>query len=575
MIKILKTYYGFILKKPFVAVVFFILIILSPLTSSILPYFYKLFVDAITQLNQQKLLSYLFIYIVLMLFTRILDMLSYFVGDILTFDAGIEARQKVFDHIHDLDFAFHTTKSSGSLISAIKRGDNAFWDLHHSIHFRIVSVMVQFIVMMFFFAKLNMLVFIFAGVSFLGALLVTNFFVRLNVKTRNKFNKEEDRISAIIVDNMVNFETVKLFAKESWESMRLAKKFKSWKKALWEFALSFRYLDIGMAFVTISGLVLMLLVSLNLTLKQVFTPGDFVLVVGFTAAFYPRLFELVWGLRQIAKNYSDIQRYFGILNLVVKVKDPAKPVKITNVLGEIEYRHVSFSYEEDEKDAVRNISLKIRPGQSVALVGKSGAGKTTIVKLLMRFFDVDKGKITIDDINIKNLSKSALRSLMGVVPQEPVLFNHSIGYNIAYGKGNASEKEIIAAAKLANIHDFINSLPKKYQTQVGERGIKLSGGQKQRVAIARMILSDPEIVIFDEATSQLDSESERLIQEAFWKATQNKTTIIIAHRLSTVMRADKIIVMEGGKIAEAGSHNELIRKKRGLYQHFWELQKID
>ncbi|MFZ5932780.1 MAG: ABC transporter ATP-binding protein [Patescibacteria group bacterium] len=285
---------------------------------------------------------------------------------------------------------------------------------------------------------------------------------------------------------------------------------------------------------------------------------------------------VVWGFRDITKSYTDIEKYFGLLDYQVEVKDPKNPIKPKAIKGEIEYKNVNFSYENKQADAVKNINLKIREGQSVALVGRSGVGKTTLVKLLMRFYDVEKGEITIDGINIKRFSKSDLRSLMGVVPQEPVLFNNTLEQNIGYGKVGVTKKEIVAAAKLARIHEFIETLPKKYATKVGERGIKLSGGQKQRVAIARMILSEPEIIIFDEATSQLDSESEKLIQEAFWKAASNKTTIIIAHRLSTVMRAGKIVVIEKGKIKEVGSHGELLAKKDSLYSHFWNLQiKLD
>jgi len=212
----------------------------------------------------------------------------------------------------------------------------------------------------------------------------------------------------------------------------------------------------------------------------------------------------------------------------------------------------------------------------VALVGRSGSGKTTLGKLLMRFYDIDSGEITIDGINIKDFTKSTLRGFIGVVPQEPILFNNSIAYNIGYGKPGTAITAIRAAAKLANIDDFVESLPDKYQTEVGERGVKLSGGQKQRLAIARMILADPDIVVFDEATSHLDSESEKLIQDAFWKARRGKTTIIIAHRLSTIMRADKIVVMEHGKIRETGTHEGLLKKKDSLYSHFWNLQiKLD
>ncbi|MBU0974311.1 ATP-binding cassette domain-containing protein [Patescibacteria group bacterium] len=204
-------------------------------------------------------------------------------------------------------------------------------------------------------------------------------------------------------------------------------------------------------------------------------------------------------------------------------------------------------------------------------VGHSGAGKTTITKLLMRFFDPDSGKVTIDGVDIADLTKTNLRSFMGVVPQEPILFNDSIVYNIGYGASTSNLEEVVAAAKMANLHDFISDLPKGYDTKVGERGVKLSGGQKQRLAIARMILSTPDIIIFDEATSQLDSESERLIQDAFWKASKNKTTIIIAHRLSSITRAGKIVVMDGGKIAEIGNHEQLL-EKNGLYNKFWKLQ---
>jgi ABC-type multidrug transport system fused ATPase/permease subunit len=278
----------------------------------------------------------------------------------------------------------------------------------------------------------------------------------------------------------------------------------------------------------------------------------------------------------MAQNYTDIEKLFEILEEEVQIRDPKSPIKMTKVGGEIEFKKVSFAYEGKKIEAVRNINLKILPGESVALVGRSGAGKTTLVKLLMRFYDVDEGSILVDGINVNRFSKSGLRALMGVVPQEPILFNNTIGYNIAYGKENASQEDIVSASKIARIHDFIKTLPNGYNSKVGERGIKLSGGQKQRVAIARMILSKPDIIIFDEATSQLDSESEKLIQEGFWRAAEGKTTIIIAHRLSTVMRTKKIVVMDEGRIIEKGTHRELLKDEGSLYKKFWDLQiKLD
>ncbi|MBU0567587.1 ABC transporter ATP-binding protein/permease [bacterium] len=575
MLKILKTFYRFVLKKRLVATAFFATIIAAPLVEGILPLYYKLFVDEIPNLNYDKLLSILIAYIGIRIVILLLHTITRFLGDSLVIPAVADLKETVFTHLHDLDFSFHTNKSSGSLISAIKRGDGAFWNFHNSIHFRLVNVLVSFFVMLYFFRLLDIRIAFLAILSFLLALVITAIFVKKNVKTRATMNKQEDKISGVIVDNMINFETVKLFAKEVWEKNRLKNIHKDWINAVWKFANTFRALDLAMGTVINTSIFLLLFFSLKLTLEKTITTGDFVLVVGFASFFYPKVFEMVWGFRDMAKGYSDLRRYFGLLDNQVEVKDPVKSVKIKRIVGEIEYKNTSFSYGDSKVDAISNINLQIRPGQSVALVGKSGAGKTTIVKLLMRFSDVTKGEIKVDRVNIKKLKKSHLRSFMGVVPQEPVLFNNTIGYNIAYGRENATKREIKAAAKLANIHDFIISLADGYKTKVGERGIKLSGGQKQRVAIARMILSDPEIVIFDEATSQLDSESEKLIQEAFWKAVKNKTTIIIAHRLSTVMRADKIVVMEDGKIVEVGSHNELIRKKGGHYKHFWDLQTIE
>ena len=576
MLNILKTFYFYLLKRRFWAVVFFILIFIEPLVGAIQPLFYKYFVDSITSFEYSKLIYILLSFVGVRILSNILSAASYFVGDILMLNAVADVRKDAVKHIHDLDFAYHTNKASGSLVSKINRGTGAFWDFHQAIHFQLVSVLVSFVVMLYFFNTLDIRIFFLAIGSLLLALVVTKYFISANVKTRRKLNKKEDRITGVIVDNMVNFETVKLFAKEAFERKRLKKELIDWTKAAWAFVLTFRFLDLGMGALINASIFLMLLTSLKLTTAGTFTVGDFVLVVGFVGNFYPKLFELVWGVRRIAQNYTDIEKLFAILKEKILIKDPKKPLKILALKGLIEFRNVSFAYENKKGEVVRGINLNIDIGDSIALVGRSGAGKTTLVKLLMRFYDVNAGEISIDGINIKKYSKSELRTLMGVVPQEPILFNNTVGYNIAYGKEYSTKKEVIAASKIARIHDFVSRLPLGYNTKVGERGIKLSGGQKQRVAIARMILSNPDIIIFDEATSQLDSESERLIQEGFWKAAEGKTTIIIAHRLSTVMRAKKIVVMDEGKIVEVGTHTELLKNENSLYKKFWELQiKMD
>ncbi len=536
------------------------------------PYFYKLFVDAIPSLSLDVLFRILVIYMATRVTAMILDLIVGIAGDYLTFKAATNARIKIFKKVQDLDFAFHSERSTGSLISTFKRGDAAYFSFFHDIHYRLFSAFVSFFVMFYFFAKLNLLIVGLVSLSLVIALIATRFLIANNVSKRRVFNDEEDDVSAIITDNLINFETVKLFAKESWEESRLRSKFVSWMKALWGYGNSFRLIDAVMGTIINLSIFFVLYLTISQAVSAKLNVGDFVLVTAFLANFYPKLWDLVWSFRDIAKNFADIEKYFDLLDYDIKVKDPVRPVKVAHVYGEINFRDVHFTYGGRTKNAINGINLKIEQGQSVALVGRSGSGKTTMTKLLMRFYDIDSGEITIDGININEFAKSTLRGFVGVVPQEPILFNNTIAYNIGYGKDKPKVSEIKAAAKLANIDKFIEGLKDKYETQVGERGVKLSGGQKQRLAIARMILSDPDIIIFDEATSHLDSESEKLIQDAFWKARRGKTTIIIAHRLSTIMRADKIVVMNQGKIAEMGTHEDLLNNKVGIYKHLWDLQ---
>jgi len=583
MWKTLRVFYGFILKRKLAFAGFVALVIIATTLQNITPYFFKLFVDEIPKLNYPGLIKLLYMFIAVNISGLLFNIASFWVGDFVLFNSAKEARLKIFNYIQSLDFAFHTGKSTGSLISAFKRGDSAFFTLFFEIHHRILEIVVSAFVMFFFFLRLDIRIVLFAFLSVAVTLVVTKFIISFNIKKRSIFNEKEDEISGILTDNLINYETVKLFAKEKWEENRLKDKFVGWIKALWGYGNSFRLIDFSIGAVTNLGLFLILFVSLQNAVHLKLTVGDFVLVTTFVGLFFSKLWELVFSLRDIAKTYADIEIYFGLLDYKITVKDPEKPVKLGKVSGRINFNNVSFSYKDGKQDALKDFCLKIKKGESIALIGKSGSGKTTAVKLLMRFFDTTKGNITIDGIDIKNLNKDKLRSLMGVVPQEPILFNNTISYNIGYGlpagkagKENATLGEIKAAANLANIDEFIESLPKKYETQVGERGVKLSGGQKQRLAIARMILSNPGIIIFDEATSQLDSESEKLIQDAFWKVREGKTTIIIAHRLSTVAKADKIVVMEEGRIKEIGTHGELLKNKDSLYKHFWDLQiKLD
>lgn len=493
-------------------------------------------------------------------------------GDKLLIPSSMDARLAFFKKINDLDFAYHLTKKTGSLISAIKRGDNAFFELHFLFHWQILGIIVNFLIMLIFFSRLNVWLLLAMIISFTINALLSKKLIQKNVDNRKIFLRSDDRIMDIIADNLLNFETVKLFAKEKWELNRLRFIHKDWGVKFRKYSRTFRDIDATIGIFGNLGLFSILILGMVQVQMKILSVGDYIMVIGFMTAFYPRFFELLYQARHVVQATVDIEKYFGIFNEPIAVPDPKKPLRITSIKGDIEFKDVNFTYPSNKTPALKNFSLHIKPGQSIAFVGKSGVGKTTVGKLLLRFYDVQKGEVLLDGINIKKLKKDHLRSFIGVVPQEPILFNDTILYNIAYGKAGVKKQAIVAAAKMANLEEFIESLPKKYNTMVGERGVKLSGGQKQRLAIARMILSNPEIVIFDEATSQLDTESERQIQTAFWQAVKDKTTIIIAHRLSTIINADKIVVLYKGEIAEIGSHTELIQNPNSLYSHYWTLQ---
>ncbi|MFA6369345.1 MAG: ABC transporter ATP-binding protein [Candidatus Shapirobacteria bacterium] len=572
MWKIYLKYSRFLWKYRKMMLGFWISLVLTVILDNLSPYFYKLFIDIIPTEKWTILFKILMLYVGSRLLSEILENVMRSLGDLALFPASRDARSGVVKKIHKLDFAFHTSKSTGSLISLIKRGDGAFFDFFHSVNINISRTLIGFIIMLIFLFRVRWEFAALSFVSFGLILLSSRKLIRNNMKARKFFNESEDEISEIIVDNLINFETVKLFAKEKWEQKRLLNSFETWIKKLWDYSMSFRIINLVVAGIGNLGLALVLLLGIKYLSTKTITMGDYILIISFITTFYYQFFELIYVLRDVAKQTVDMEKYFGILDEKEKVKDPKNAIILDKIKGEISFKEVNFNYPKNKNKAVKNINLIIKPGQSVAFVGHSGVGKTTLVKLLMRFYDPNSGEILLDGINIKKLKKSNLRSFMGVVPQEPVMFNKSIKYNIAYGIDDVNEESIKAAAKLANLDEFICSLSKKYETNVGERGVKLSGGQKQRLAIARMILKNPEIIIFDEATSQLDSESEKLIQDAFWKAAENKTTIIIAHRLSTIIKAEKIVVMEKGEIKEVGSHRKLLADENSLYSKFWKLQ---
>lgn len=570
-----QLYYGFLFKYKKKFVFFLVFLLLYGIAESIQPFFYKLLIEVIPSGNFGLLGQIIVLFFVVRIGRLLLNILTYWSGDNILLPAARDARLAVFKKIQDLDFAFHLQKSTGSMISSIKRGDLAFFSTFHILNIGVMRVLIGFLVVIFFFFQVNVWVAVLMMVAFGLNFFCSYFLIRNNIYARKAFNKAEDDISAVIVDNLLNFETVKLFAKEKKELSRLKFEFSPWLRRLWQYANSFRLIDLIVGGIGNLGFMLVLFYSANLFRLGQLSGASLVMIVGFVSEFYSKFFDLVFQLRDLAKQHTDLISYFSPLNQKTLVLDPKKPLSLDKVRGKIEFENLGFSYPEGKQDALNSVNLVIKPGESVAFVGRSGAGKTTITKLLMRFYDPTNGRILLDDIDIKNFTKDHLRSFMGVVPQDPILFNNTIEYNIAYGSDLYSPKDLARAIKMANLDEFIDSMPDGLKTHVGERGVKLSGGQKQRLAIARMILANPEIIIFDEATSQLDSQSEKKIQDAFWKSAKGKTTLIVAHRLSTVVKADRIVVMDAGTIVEMGTHRQLLKNKKGLYRHFWDLQTME
>jgi ATP-binding cassette subfamily B protein len=313
-----------------------------------------------------------------------------------------------------------------------------------------------------------------------------------------------------------------------------------------------------------------LFVSISLWKKGILTVGDFVMIQSYMFGLFFHIWDFGRILRKTYERLADAEEMVVILNTPIEVKDKKDAEKIEINSGKIEFKNVKFSYSKD--DVIKGLSFVIKPSEKVALIGPSGGGKSTVVKLMLRLFDIDKGAILIDGQNSLGYTQDSLRAQIALVPQDPILFHRTLMENIRYGRRDASDKEVMAAAKLAHCNEFIASFKQGYQTFVGERGVKLSGGERQRVAIARAILSNARILILDEATSSLDSESEKLIQDALKNLMKNKTTLVIAHRLSTIVQMDRILVLKGGKIIEEGDHASLVSKKEGLYRKLWELQ---
>jgi ATP-binding cassette subfamily B protein len=479
---------------------------------------------------------------------------------------------EVFRHLHSLSLRFHLERQTGGVSRDIERGTRGISSLLSYMLFSIIPVVLEFgLVAAVLLAKFDWR---FPAVTFAAVAVYIAFTIVVTewrMDIRRRANEFDSRANTRAVDSLLNYETVKYFNNEEFEARRYDEHLRQYEAAEVRNEASLGLLNIGQSLIIATAVTLLMLLAADGVVAGALTLGDLVLVNGLLIQLYIPLNFLGMVYREIKQSLADMDRMFRLLreNREVEDRPGARPLELRG--GVVAFEGVGFAYEA-RRGILEDVSFAIPAGRTVAVVGASGAGKSTLARLLYRFYDVQRGRVSIDGQDIRHCTQTSVRAAIGIVPQDTVLFNDTIFYNIAYGRPDASREEVLEAARAAHIHNFIESLPDGYETRVGERGLKLSGGEKQRVAIARAILKNPPILIFDEATSALDSKSEKAIQEELSRIAAQRTTLVIAHRLSTVVDADQILVMEGGRVVERGTHRELL-EAGGTYAQMWALQQ--
>jgi ABC-type transport system involved in Fe-S cluster assembly fused permease/ATPase subunit len=483
-----------------------------------------------------------------------------------------KAGVQTFRHIHDLALRFHLDRRTGGLSRAIERGTKGIEYVLRMLLFNIIPTMVEILMV------LGLLWGLFDGwFAAVTAATITCYVVwtlvvtEWRIKYRRTMNESDSDAHTKAIDSLINYETVKYFGNEEYEARRFGEAMEAYEKAAVTARVSLSLLNTGQGAIIATGATIIMIMAGYGVTDGTMTVGDFVLVNTYLLQLYIPLSFLGSSYREIKHSLIDMEQMFTLLSEEAEVVDPPEAPDLAVKGAEVEFKNVSFAYNP-QRPILKDISFKVPAGKSVAIVGASGAGKSTISRLLFRFYDARQGSVLIDGQDTRSVTQDSWRAAIGIVPQDTVLFNDTIFYNIAYGRPGATTEEVEEAAKLAAIHSFISSLPEGYQSSVGERGLKLSGGEKQRVAIARTILKQPSIFLFDEATSSLDTHTEKEIQESLKQVSSGRTTLIIAHRLSTVIHADEIIVLEDGRIAERGNHAALLAKT-GLYAGMWARQQ--
>ncbi|HUJ98673.1 MAG TPA: ABC transporter ATP-binding protein/permease [Stellaceae bacterium] len=477
-----------------------------------------------------------------------------------------------FRHLHALSLRFHLERQTGGLSRAIERGIRGTEFLLSYMLFNVVPTLFEILLVCAILWGFYRATFALATLATIIAYITFTFSVTdWRIKFRREMNERDSEANTRAIDSLLNFETVKYFANEAHEAQRFDQALRAYEHAAVRSQTTLSALNIGQGIIIATGLVtVMLLAGFGVAAGRM-TVGDFVLVNSYLVQLYSPLNVLGMVYRNIKQSLTDLESMFRLLSVKAEIEDRPGAPALAVPRGEVVFDRVSFHYDP-RRPILAEVSFRVPPGGTVAIVGPSGAGKSTIARLLFRFYDVHAGAIRIDGQDLRDVTQDSLRRAIGVVPQDTVLFNDTVRYNIAYGRPGASDAEIEEAARHARIHDFIASLPDGYQSQVGERGLKLSGGEKQRVAIARVILKAPRILIFDEATSALDTKTEHEIQANLDEVSAGRTTLVIAHRLSTVVNADEILVLDQGRIVERGDHAALLAEG-GVYAAMWARQQ--
>ena len=553
----------------------FVFLLLAKLINVAVPFFYKAVVDdlslpegSLLVLPLAALLAYGGARFGAALFAEARDAVFAKVAE----RAGRKVSLSVFQHLFQMSLRYHLERRTGELARAIDRGVKAVSFMLGTMLFSVFPTLFEFalvigILLVEYDWPFALIIFVTITVYAAFTIYATEW----RTQFRRIMNEHDNAVSAQAVDSLLNYETVKTFTNEGYERDRFDRTLHAYERAATKSDVTLAVLNFGQGTIIAIGITIIMIVAAQGVVAGTLTVGDLVLVNAFLLQLYQPLNALGFVYRQLKQAIADLEHLAGLLALRPEVADrpDARPLALNG--ADVRFDRVGFGYDQ-RRPVLHDLSFTIPAGHTLAVVGSSGAGKSTLVRLLFRFYDVDAGAITIDGQDLRDVSQTSLRAAIGLVPQDTVLFNDTIGANIAYGRPGAAPAAIEAAARAAQIHDFIMTLPDRYDTMVGERGLKLSGGEKQRVAIARMVLKDPPILIFDEATSALDSRTERMIQAALRRLSSGRTTLIIAHRLSTVVDADQILVLEHGRVVEQGRHGQLLAR-HGTYAQMWARQQ--